>query len=156
MVKLTNINLIVYDFDGVMTDNKFYLSENGSESVKLSRADGLGIAEIKKLGKEQLILSTEKNIIVKKRAEKLQIDCIQGVFDKKQELEKFIKSKEIQLKNILYIGNDINDLEVMHSVGLRLCPSDAHPIIISISDIVLESKGGEGVVRGLFDRMIKE
>ena len=71
-----NIDLIIYDFDGVMTNNMLYLDQDSNEMVQLSRADGLGISEIKKLGFEQMIISTEKNPIVSVRANKLNIDCL--------------------------------------------------------------------------------
>ena len=73
------IKLIVYDFDGVMTDNKVYIDQDGKETVKVNRGDGLGISEIKKLGIEQIIISTEKNLVVMKRAEKLGISCMKGI-----------------------------------------------------------------------------
>lgn len=78
------IKLIVYDFDGVMTDNKVYIDQNGMESVQVNRGDGLGVSEIKKLGIKQIILSTEKNLVVAARAKKLKIDCLHGVNNKKK------------------------------------------------------------------------
>ena len=84
-----NLKLIVYDFDGVMTDNRVYIDQQGNEMVRVSRADGLGVAEIKKLGIEQIIISTEKNMIVSTRANKLKIQCFQGIDDKKLTLDKF-------------------------------------------------------------------
>ena len=75
----TDIKLIVYDFDGVMTDNKVYVDQFGNESVQVNRGDGLGVSEIKKIGIKQIIISTEKNPIVSSRAKKLKIDCLQGV-----------------------------------------------------------------------------
>ena len=77
------IKLFVYDFDGVMTDNKVYVDQDGKETVQVNRGDGLGISEIKKLGIEQIIISTEKNPVVVKRAEKLGIGCMQGIENKK-------------------------------------------------------------------------
>ena len=77
------IKLIVYDFDGVMTDNKVYLDQSGNETVRVNRADGLGVSEIKKKGIEQIIISTETNPVVSKRADKLGISCLQGIENKK-------------------------------------------------------------------------
>tara|TARA_B100001250_G_scaffold32052_1_gene26219 strand:+ start:11328 stop:11801 length:474 start_codon:yes stop_codon:yes gene_type:complete len=146
-----NIKLIVYDFDGVMTDNKVYLDQLGNELVQLSRADGLAIAEFKKLNFQQIIISTEKNPVVSMRANKLKIECLQGIEDKKQALLQFCKKYNFNLKNVAYVGNDINDEEVMKIVAFRFCPLDAHKSIKSIAHNVLNKKGGDGVIRELLD-----
>tara|TARA_B100000315_G_scaffold209687_1_gene205574 strand:- start:1006 stop:1491 length:486 start_codon:yes stop_codon:yes gene_type:complete len=145
------IKLIVYDFDGVMTDNKVYVDQNGKEMVQVNRADGLGISEINKLGIKQIIISTEKNPVVSKRAQKLDLIYFQGVKDKKHTLINFCKKNKIDLNNVAYIGNDINDLEVMEIVKYTFCPSDSHNSIKKISRYTLKSRGGEGVIRELFD-----
>jgi len=80
-----NIKLIAYDFDGVMTDNKVYVDQNGKETVQVNRADGMGVSEIKKLGIEQIIISTEKNPVVSARAKKLDIYCLQEIENKKDD-----------------------------------------------------------------------
>ena len=146
-----NINLIVYDFDGVMTDNKVYVDQNGREMVQVNRADGLGVSEIKKLGIEQIIISTEKNSVVSARASKLSIPCLQGIENKKDVLINYCKKNDINLKNIAYVGNDINDKEAMEIVGYSFCPVDAHGSIKEISNHILDTKGGNGVIRELLD-----
>ena len=155
-VKLSNLSLIVYDFDGVMTNNKVYMDETGKELVQVNRADGLGISEIKKLGIKQIILSTEKNLVVATRAKKLGIPCIHGVDNKKNILMEFCAKNFFNLKNVAYVGNDINDLEAMEIVNMKFCPSDAHNSIKKIADYVLESNGGDGVIRELLDFIIKQ
>ena len=145
------LDLIVYDFDGVMTDNKVYVDQNGNEMVQVNRADGLGVSEIKKLGIEQIIISTEKNSVVSARASKLSIPCLQGIENKKMALFDYCKENDIDLKNVAYVGNDINDKNVMENTGLTFCPADAHGSIKKISDHVLKTKGGHGVIRELFD-----
>jgi len=145
------IKLIVYDFDGVMTDNKVYVDQNGREMVQVNRADGLGVAEIKKLGIEQIIISTEKNSVVSSRAGKLSIPCLQGIENKKDVIMDFCKKNDINLKNIAYVGNDINDKEAMEIVGYSFCPADAHGSIKKISNHILDTKGGNGVIRELLD-----
>ncbi len=149
------IKLIVYDFDGVMTDNKVYIDQNGSEMVQVNRADGLGISEIKKIGIEQIIISTEENPVVSARASKLGITCLQGIDNKKIVLIKYCKTRNIDLKNVAYVGNDVNDREVMKRVGTTFCPSDAHKSIKKISDHVMKTKGGYGVIRELLDLIKK-
>jgi YrbI family 3-deoxy-D-manno-octulosonate 8-phosphate phosphatase len=150
-IKFNNIKLIVYDFDGVMTDNKVYVDQNGNETVQVNRADGLGISEIKKLGIEQIIISTEKNSVVSARASKLSIPCLQGIENKKSALINYCQKNDFELLNVAYVGNDINDKEVMEIAGTTYCPSDAHKSIQIISDYILKTKGGDGVIRELLD-----
>ena len=147
--------LLVYDFDGVMTNNKVYVDQEGKEIVQVSRADGLAVSMIKKLNINQMILSSEKNIVVLKRANKLKIDCLFGVENKKNVLKEYISDKMIKLDEVGYVGNDINDLDVMKIVGFRFCPQDAHYSIKNIADIIFTSTGGNGVIRELYD-FIKE
>jgi 3-deoxy-D-manno-octulosonate 8-phosphate phosphatase (KDO 8-P phosphatase) len=147
------IKLIVYDFDGVLTDNKVYFDQHGNEMVQVSRADGLGISEIRKLEIEQIILSTETNSVVSARAKKLDLFCIQGVNDKTKALVDYCENHQIDLSKVAYVGNDINDLEVMKLVGTTFCPADAHKSIKHISKHILETKGGDGVVREIYDKL---
>ena len=150
---LNKIKLLVYDFDGVMTDNKVYVDQNGNETVQVNRADGLGVSEIKKLGIVQIIISTEKNPVVSARAKKLGINCLQGIENKKIALMDYCNNNKIDLHNVAYIGNDINDKDVMEIVGITYCPADAHTTIKNISDNILNSRGGNGVIRELLDRI---
>lgn len=138
-----------------MTDNKVYVDQNGNETVQVSRADGLGVSEIKKLGIEQIIISTETNLVVTTRAKKLGIQCLQGIENKKKTLLDFCNKNNYDLQNVIYVGNDINDKEVMEIAGLVFCPSDAHQSILNISDHILKTKGGDGVIRELLDLINK-
>ena len=155
MINKEDIELIVYDFDGVMTDNRAYIFEDGREAVCVNRSDGLAISLFKKHNINQLILSTEKNPVVSKRAEKLGIPVLQGQPDKKQALTEYCKMNTILLLHVVYIGNDINDLEVMQNVGMPCCPSDAVSDIKAISNYCFISKGGDGVIRELYDQLYK-
>lgn len=145
----SDISLIAYDFDGVMTDNKVILREDGLESVVVNRADGLAVEIIKGMGIKQVILSKEKNMVVETRANKLGIPVIKGIDDKKKILISYCDNNSLPLEKVVYVGNDINDLEVMEVVGYPVCPADAYAEIKSISKIVLAVKGGDGVVRSL-------
>jgi len=152
---MISLKLIFYDFDGVMTDNKVYVDQLGKEMVQVNRADGLGISLIKKLGIEQVIISTETNQVVSKRAEKLKIKCLQGINNKSVCIEQFCSKNNFNLINTGYVGNDINDLEAMKMAGVSFCPSNSHPDIIKISRNILKKKGGDGVIRELYD-LIKQ
>ena len=148
---MSSIKLIVYDFDGVMTDNKVYVDQEGKEMVLVNRADGLGISEIRKLGIQQIILSTETNPVVSVRAKKLNIDCFQGIDNKVMMLKQYCNQYDYNLKKVGYVGNDINDMEAMKIVEYSFCPADAHPDILNISKFILKSNGGGGVIRELYD-----
>ena len=149
--KRKNIKLIVYDFDGVMTDNKVYVDQFGKESVQVNRGDGLGVSEIKKMGIKQIIISTEKNAVVSSRAKKLKIECLQGVDNKQIVLTDYCSQNKIQIETVAFVGNDINDKDAMEMVGYSFCPSDAHKSVKEISDHTFQAKGGCGVIRELFE-----
>lgn len=148
------IELIVFDFDGVMTDNRVLVDECGKESVFVSRADGMGINMLKEAGFECMILSTEQNPVVGKRAEKLKMNVIQGVENKKEVLKQYVEGRGIDLKNILYVGNDVNDLGAIRIAGISAVPADAYDIVKNEADIVFETKGGYGVVRELAEYLV--
>tara|TARA_B100001250_G_scaffold84532_1_gene69878 strand:- start:19768 stop:20226 length:459 start_codon:yes stop_codon:yes gene_type:complete len=148
------IKLALYDFDGVMTDNKVSINEKGLESVIVNRSDGLAVKLIDEMGVKQIIISTESNKVVEKRAQKLGIECKQNIENKASVVEELSKTLSITKDKIAFIGNDINDLEAMKIVGLSLCPSDASQEIIDLSMTILPSKGGSGVIRDFYDFLI--
>ena len=156
MIEYQKIKLIVYDFDGVMTDNKVYVSEEGNEMVQVNRADGLGVSEIKKQGIDQIIISTEKNPVVSIRANKLGIKCLQAIDDKKAALINYCEKNGIDFDYVAYVGNDINDRDAMRIAGFKFCPSDSHKSIKKISNHVFKASGGNGVVRELFCLMMEQ
>ena len=151
-----NIELIVYDFDGVMTDNRVMVDQNGNESVMANRGDGYGVGMIRKLGVKQVILSTEVNPVVEMRAQKLNLEVIHGVSDKKQTLEKYCADRNISLDRVMYLGNDLNDIDAMKCVGIKGAPKDAEPEILEIADWISEKSGGYGVVRELARLITRE
>tara|TARA_B100000963_G_scaffold357798_1_gene380847 strand:- start:174 stop:650 length:477 start_codon:yes stop_codon:yes gene_type:complete len=155
-MKYMDIKLIVYDFDGVMTNNKAFIDQNGKEIVEVSRADGLGVSLIKDLKIKQIILSSETNNVVSARAKKLGLDCLQGVTKKDEILKKYLHKIAVSLDEVAYVGNDINDYDVMKIVKYTFCPLDANQSIKDISNIVLNVNGGNGVVRELYEFLIKE
>ena len=151
---LDNIDAFVFDFDGVLTNNLVQIDENSKESVSCSRADGLAFDVLRKLNKPAYILSTEKNLVVKARANKLKIPAIQGVADKVEAIKKLAADNNYNLKNILYVGNDLNDYLVMQLCGYGACPADSHLKIKHISDICLNTNGGNGIVRELLEEVL--
>ena len=147
----SNIELLVYDCDGVLTDNRVIVDENGTESAIFNRGDGYAISRIKDdLKIAQIVVSTEKNPIVTKRCEKLGIDVINGVGDKASVISNYCKEAGIELNDVMFIGNDLNDECAMNIVGFTGCPQDAEYEITRISKWISEKKGGYGVIRDLY------
>jgi 3-deoxy-D-manno-octulosonate 8-phosphate phosphatase (KDO 8-P phosphatase) len=153
-VRAKDIDLIVYDFDGVMTDNRVIVFQDGTEAVIVNRADGLGVDRFRNLGIPQLILSTETNPVVKARAAKLRLEVIASCKDKKNVLENYCEQNGYDLNKVMYIGNDLNDLEVIKIVGFPIAPADAHPEIKKVAKLVTAAKGGDGVVKEVSDYMV--
>jgi len=149
-----DIDLLILDFDGVLTDSRVYVDEEGRETVACHRGDGWGIKLLKEAGVEVMILSTEKNPVVRARAKKLAIDCKQDCEDKAQAVTDIIQEKNLSPDRIMYVGNDTNDAGAMVMVGIPVAPADAHPSILEIAKIVTRAKGGQGVVRELADLIL--
>jgi N-acylneuraminate cytidylyltransferase len=146
-----DISLLVLDFDGVMTDDRVYVNQLGEETVAAHRGDGMGIARLKKTGIEVIILSKEKNPVVQARGNKLNIPVYQGVDEKDQKLQEIIKDKGISASQVIYVGNDVNDLPCFPLVGLAVAVADAHPDVIDQAGLVLSKNGGFGAVREICD-----
>lgn len=138
--------LLISDFDGCLTDDSVYVDSSGNEFIRASRKDGQGASRIMRLGIPILILSSETNPVVETRARKMGVDCIQAVVNKEIAIETYAASKQISLKNIWFIGNDINDMSAMSKAGLSLCPMDASPEVLRLADVVLPIKGGDGIL----------
>ena len=157
MISLNNLEAIIFDFDGVFTNNFVYVNEHGEESVRCSRADGLGIKAIRKIAPhvKLMILSTEENPVVSKRANKLGLSYIQGSPDKVQSLQQMASEQQFNIENTLYIGNDLNDYHVMKLCGYSACPADSHHDICQLAKIQLQTKGGHGIVRELVENIFK-
>ena len=146
-----SIDLICYDFDGVMTDNRVFVFQDGREAVAVNRADGLAIAAIRRRGIPQIILSTETNPVVAARADKLGIPAIHGVDDKAIVLTDFAARNDHSLQRTVYIGNDLNDLSAMRLVRYPVAPQDGHLKICDIAVLVTNACGGHGVVREFYE-----
>lgn len=152
----TTIGAVVFDFDGVMTDNRVFLLEDGREAVACNRGDGMGIAALRRAGVPMLVLSKERNPVVTARCEKLQVPCLQGVDEKPAALREWLGTRRIPLADTVYVGNDINDLECLRIVGCGVIVGDAHPGVHSVAQIRLDASGGHGAVRELTDLIIQK
>lgn len=153
--RLTGIRLLVLDFDGVLTDNRVLVSEDGHESVWCSRADGMGIARLKEAGVEVIVISTETNRVVQVRCEKLGIPFVQGTYQKLKDLREFASGMELAAGEIAFVGNDVNDLECMNWVGMPIAVADAEPVVIEVALLKTERLGGYGAVREVAEWIIE-
>lgn len=156
---IPSLKMIIFDFDGVFTDNSVYIDENGFESVRCSRSDGLGLRYLDSLRIKYSIISTEKNHVVSVRAKKLGISVSQGHDEKLPILKKIAKSHNINLKQIAYVGNDVNDLTCLQEVGLPIAVADAYPEVLSLAKYITLKLGGYGAVREvceLFNKFYKQ
>jgi 3-deoxy-D-manno-octulosonate 8-phosphate phosphatase (KDO 8-P phosphatase) len=151
---IDEIDVFIFDFDGVLTNNMVHVDQNGNESVICSRSDGLAFEALRKMGKISYIFSTEKNPIVSSRANKLKVPCIQGVENKLNSINELCNNNDLDLDRVVYVGNDINDYQAMRICGFKVCPADSHELIKSIADVKLRSKGGDGVVRELLEESL--
>jgi YrbI family 3-deoxy-D-manno-octulosonate 8-phosphate phosphatase len=152
---LARIRLVVSDFDGVLTDNRVLVFEDGREAVYCSRADGLGIGLLRASGIEVVILSTETNPVVKARAVKLGVDAIQSCADKGAAMRSLLSERHLCHDQVLYIGNDVNDLPAFAEVGITVAPADAHPLLRRMATFVSTASGGGGVLREVADLLAR-
>lgn len=154
-ILIDDLDALVFDFDGVLTNNLVYSDQNGNEMVSCNRSDGLGFNALNKLEKPTYILSSEKNPVVSARGVKLNIPVIQNVSDKYKALQDLAISERYSLQRILYVGNDLNDFNAMKNCGYSACPADSHPRIKEIATFVLHSNGGTGAVREILENLLK-
>jgi YrbI family 3-deoxy-D-manno-octulosonate 8-phosphate phosphatase len=149
------VRLVVMDFDGVLTDNRVWVDESGKETVAAYRSDSLGLAIMRqKTGIESLVLSMETNPVVSARCKKMNVPVLQGITQKDAALTKFLAERNINPAEVVYIGNDVNDLVCFPHVGCAVVPIDAEPDVIKQADISLTRRGGHGAVRELCDILI--
>jgi 3-deoxy-D-manno-octulosonate 8-phosphate phosphatase (KDO 8-P phosphatase) len=146
-----SIRLVVFDFDGVFTDNTVFVSQDGTEFVRCWRGDGLGLKKLAALGIQSRIVSTETNPVVSMRAAKLKIECLQSVSDKRAAVLALGATLGIAPEYMAFVGNDINDLECMATVGLAIGVADAHPDIAHCIRYRTAAAGGRGAVREICD-----
>lgn len=151
--KFSQIDTLIFDFDGVFTDNCVYTDCLGNELVKCSKTDSLGLSLLKKLLKSRNIilnlhvLTTETSDCVAVRCRKLMIPLSMGSSDKVNDATTILKSYHSDFQNCFFVGNDLNDLDLIRKVHISACPSDSNPLVKQACDIILTSPGGKGAVR---------
>ena len=153
---LQQIRLFATDVDGVLTDAGMYYSESGDEWKKFNTRDGMGIKLLQKAGLITAIVTQERTRLVARRAEKLAIpELHQGVMDKLSVIRDMATRHGISLRQIAYIGDDVNDIEALKAVGLSAAPADGLPQVLKVVDYVCRQKGGEGAVRELVEMLLE-
>ncbi len=152
-----NIQLIICDFDGVITDNKVWTDQDGREMVAAYRSDSPRISELRAKGIEVMILSSEPNPVVAARAKKMGVEAVHGVGlqDKGRVMREILAQKNIPAENVIYIGNDLNDLPCFEVASWSVAVADAFPEVIRAADYVLTKVGGQGALRELCDLILK-
>lgn len=150
------VKLIVMDFDGVLTDNRVWVDETGKETVAAYRSDSLGLAILRqKTGIESMVLSMEKNPVVAARCNKMNLAVMQGIQHKDVALKQLMRERNLKPEEVVYIGNDVNDLVCFPLVGCAVVPVDAEPEVLKLADISLTRRGGHGAVRELCDMLME-
>ncbi len=152
---LRAVRFVVFDFDGVFTDNRVLVGEDGRESVLCTRGDGHGVELLRRAGIGSMILSTEPNPVVAARAAKLKMDCVHGSRDKGASLDEILRARGLAASEVAYVGNDINDQGCLERVGVPICVADAHPSVRPLAKIVTRRRGGEGAVREVCDAIVR-
>lgn len=148
---LASVELIAFDFDGVFTDNTVYITQEGVESVRCWRSDGLGLARLRDVGVRSFIISTEQNPVVSVRASKLKLPCKQGVTDKAAVILDICRDLDVSSQNTMFVGNDINDIAAFQSIGFPVAVADAHPEVYPHVIYRTRTHGGYGAVREICD-----
>ena len=151
------IDLIVTDFDGVITDNRVWTDETGRETVVASRSDSMHIRELRERGVGVVILSSEPNPVVRARAEKMgMVEVVQGIDlqSKGQALRQLLLHRNVDARHVAYIGNDLNDLPCFEVAGWAVAVADAYPEVRRAADWVLKAPGGHGALRELCDMVL--
>lgn len=149
------VSLVVFDFDGVMTDNRVWVDAEGHEFVAAYRSDSLGIFALHAAKIEPLVLSAETNKVVQARCAKIGIPVLQGASDKAPVLQAYLKERGISPSEVVYMGNDTNDLPCFPLVGCAVTVADAQSQVLREADLVLTRPGGHGAVRELCDLLVQ-
>jgi YrbI family 3-deoxy-D-manno-octulosonate 8-phosphate phosphatase len=153
--KCKKIKIIVTDVDGVLTDGGMYYTEKGDIMKKFHTRDGMGVTLMKKYGIPTMIITKEKTPMVKQWSKRMGIkELYDGIIQKERILEKICKKYSVNSDTVAYIGDDINDIDLLKKVGFSICPNDAVKDVKKECNYICKAKGGEGVLREIIDIII--
>jgi YrbI family 3-deoxy-D-manno-octulosonate 8-phosphate phosphatase len=154
--KCKDIKLVISDVDGVLTDGGMYYSTKGEIMKKFNTKDGMGVELLRKNNIKTILMTKENSSIVIKRGKKIKADKIFIDMDNKEiKLDQICNSFSLNPSNIAYIGDDVNDLNIMKLVGFSACPADAEQEILDISNYICKKEGGKGVFREVTNLILK-
>jgi len=166
--RLSRIKLICLDFDGVLTDNTVIHAEDGKESVVRSRADSLGIDILSDAGLydksnyetashnvDIIIMSRETNPVVSSVAKKIKIKCTQSEYKKFEAFQEEVRKRELDYSEVLFMGNDLNDIECIKKAGIGVAVADSYPEVLKAADYITEHKEGRGALREICELILK-
>jgi len=154
--KLQKIKLVITDVDGVLTDGGMYYSIKGDIMKKFFTRDGMGVTLLRKKSIPTLIITKEKTTMVKHWAKNMKIEKLyDGVLKKELIIDKICKNYHLKHENIAYIGDDVNDLELLKKVGFSACPADAISDVKVICHYTCKSNGGHGAFREISDLILQ-
>ncbi len=149
--------LVLTDIDGVWTDGGMYYSESGDEMKKFNTSDSAGVLFLRLLGIPVGIITGENTQIVQNRAQKLRIDILHmGVKDKLNLVKQIAAEHRLDMKDIAYIGDDINDIKLLQQVGFSACPANAPQYVANYAQHQLDVKGGDGAFRAFVEHILTE
>ena len=153
---VADVDAVVLDFDGTLTDDRVSVDQDGRETVTVHRGDGLGIAALRRAGIDVVILSSERNPVVAARARKLKIPALTGIEHKGEALTQWCAEQGHDLKRTAFVGNDVNDLPCFDIVGWPIAVADAHHSVRARARIVTTARGGHGAVREVASQLLGE
>ncbi len=164
LARLAAIHLLVFDFDGVLTDDRVLVDQDGREAVFCHRGDGLGLERLRRDAEqsdaeqhgslELRVLSRETNPVVAARCRKLGLACEQSCTRKLEALQQLATERGLDAAQVAFMGNDVNDLDALRWAGLAIAPADARPEILATADWVTGKPGGRGAVREVCDHLL--
>jgi N-acylneuraminate cytidylyltransferase len=148
------VDAVVFDFDGVFTDNRVFVFEDEQEAVLCDRGDGMGISRLRGHGLPLLVLSSEVNPVVKARTDKLDLETMHGVNDKPGVLDAWLRERDLAWERTVFVGNDVNDVGCLRRAGCGVVVADAYDDAKAAADVVLSQPGGRRAVRELCDLIL--
>ena len=151
-----DVDAVLFDFDGVLTDNRVLTLQDGTEAVTCNRSDGMAFNLFREMGMPTFIVSTEINPVVAARSKKINVPVMHGVADKAEAVAKICADNGFDPAKLIFVGNDINDLPALRAVGYPIAVADAHPAVKAAAWRVLECRGGETVAREVIDTVFNE
>jgi len=154
IVTSDELDALIFDFDGVLTDNRVLVFSDGTEAVICNRADGLAFDHFRAQAFPVHIVSTETNPVVRARGAKLQVPVMDSVSDKAAAIAQLCQTHGYDPSRLMFVGNDLNDLPAMAAVGHAVAVADAHPDVLEAANHVLVTRGGDGVAREIMENVI--